>query len=170
MRDQLLTRDRLRSWGIAISATCLLCDALPESRSHLLTECAFTIEIWRSFFAHPVFNLPQSIDDRCHSPTGNGKVNSICMLLVQAITYCLWRERNARLHGSSNKPVHVLIKEINLLLRAKLFGMDRATSPLVPLLKLHKILTFTLGSNTSNSDPLPVNWDHLCLLLFVSSF
>ncbi|CAA7062307.1 unnamed protein product [Microthlaspi erraticum] len=135
MRDRLLTRDRLRSWGIAVPDNCLLCDVSPETRSHLLTDCAFTTEIWRSFFAHLVFRMPHSIDDIvlwCHSSMGNGKVNSICLLLVQTIVYCLWRERNARLHASADKPVHVLIKEINLLLTEKLFVMDRSTALRAP--------------------------------------
>ncbi|CAA7034399.1 unnamed protein product [Microthlaspi erraticum] len=83
-------------------------------------------EIWANLFAHSDFTLPSSIDQIvlwCKASTGNGKVNTICMLLVHAIVYFLWRERNARLHTLTAKSGSALIKEIRLLLRAKLrFG------------------------------------------------
>ncbi|CAA7035796.1 unnamed protein product [Microthlaspi erraticum] len=129
MRDRLSTRDRLRSWGLNVPTNCLLCNAVPETRNHLLVECAYSTEVWASFFAHSDFTLPSSIDERvlwCEAPTANGKVNSICKLLVQAIVYMVWRERNSRLHSSVLKPSHVLIREIQLILRAKLFSLDRA--------------------------------------------
>ncbi|CAA7050668.1 unnamed protein product [Microthlaspi erraticum] len=127
--SEFTTRDRLSSWGLIVPTNCLLCDAAPETRNHLLTDCAYSTEVWANFFAHSDFTLPSSIDQIvlwCKDTTGNEKVNSICMLLVQAIVYFLWRERNARLHSLSAKSASTLIKEIQLLLRAKLFGLDRA--------------------------------------------
>ncbi|CAA7028664.1 unnamed protein product [Microthlaspi erraticum] len=50
----------------------------------------------------------------------------ICKLLFQAAVYYIWRERNSRLHSSSPKTSQSLVKEIQLLMRAKLAGLDRA--------------------------------------------
>ncbi|KAL0873789.1 hypothetical protein Bca101_023494 [Brassica carinata] len=60
----------------------------------------------------------------------NAKVKTICNLLVQAIVYVLWKERNSRLHSSSRKPFLLLVKEVKKIIKAKLFGLDRATTAL----------------------------------------
>ncbi|CAA7062573.1 unnamed protein product [Microthlaspi erraticum] len=131
MRGRLVTRDRLLSWGLSVPSNCLLCNSSPETANHVLTECGFSEEIWRRLFHHHTFSLPGSLMEIvlwCRSASGNSKVNTISLLLVQAIVYCLWKERNARLHTSTAKTADVIIKEIHLLLRAKLFGLDRETS------------------------------------------
>ncbi|VVB10400.1 unnamed protein product [Arabis nemorensis] len=58
------------------------------------------------------------------------KATVICKLLLQAIVYKLWRERNTRLHTSVSKSADCLIKEDQVLMRQKLAGLDKkATSP-----------------------------------------
>ena len=47
------------------------------------------------------------------------------MLIFQAVVYCLWRERNSRLHTAVLKPAQIRIKDVQLLWRAKLAGLDR---------------------------------------------
>lgn len=129
MRDRLVTRDRLRSWGLNVPSSCLFCDAFPETKSHLLIDCSYSQGVWADFFGRSSFSLPDSIENIViwsDSPSPLRKVNIICKILIQAIVYCLWRERNSRLHTSTAKPVLVLIKEIQTLLRAKLFGLDRS--------------------------------------------
>uniref|UniRef100_A0A1J3JFX8 Reverse transcriptase zinc-binding domain-containing protein n=1 Tax=Noccaea caerulescens TaxID=107243 RepID=A0A1J3JFX8_NOCCA len=118
MRDRLVTRDRLRSWGLNVPSTCLLCDSSPETKSHLLIDCNYSKEIWAGFFRLSGFTLPASIEEIVLwsiSPSPHKKVNTICKILIQAIVYCLWRERNSRLHTSKAKPVHV-------------FSLDRSSS------------------------------------------
>ncbi|CAA7055335.1 unnamed protein product [Microthlaspi erraticum] len=132
MRDRLITRDKLRSWGLNVPQSCLLCDSQPETKNHLLFDCNYAKEVWTDFFGHHTFTLPSSIEEVVEwsdSPSRQKKVNIICKLLVQAIVYSIWRERNARLHTSMSKPVHILVKEIQLLLRTKLFGLDRSIAP-----------------------------------------
>ncbi|CAA7022639.1 unnamed protein product [Microthlaspi erraticum] len=115
MRDRLVTRDKLRSWGLNVPASCLLCDDYPESKSHLLTECIYSREIWTAFFWRSGLSPPDSIEEIVvwsDSPSSQRKVNTICKILVQAIVYCFWRERNSRLYTTHSKPPHVLSKEI----------------------------------------------------------
>ncbi|CAG7891195.1 unnamed protein product [Brassica rapa] len=52
------------------------------------------------------------------------KLKSICKLLIQAAVYFIWKERNSRLHNQTSKPAHSVVKDIYLLLRAKLFSLD----------------------------------------------
>ncbi|XP_074278158.1 uncharacterized protein LOC141601755 [Silene latifolia] len=42
MHERLLTRDRLKKMGIILDDTCILCDAAPESHSHLFFNCMFS--------------------------------------------------------------------------------------------------------------------------------
>lgn len=107
---------------------CLI--SLKEIEIQIGNYCSYSKEIWDGFFGRSAFTLPVSIEEiiqRSDSPSPHKKVNTICKLLIQAIVYCLWRERNARLHTPNVKAVHVLIKEIQLLLRAKLFSLDRSS-------------------------------------------
>ncbi|CAA7034512.1 unnamed protein product [Microthlaspi erraticum] len=122
MRDRLFTRDKLRSWGLNVPSSCLLCDAYPESKSHLLTDCIYSREIWTGFFRRSGLSPPVSLEEIVvwsDSLSPQRKVNTNCKILVQAIVYCLWRDRNSRLHSSNSKPPHVLSKEIQTILRAK---------------------------------------------------
>lgn len=49
----------------------------------------------------------------------------ISRLIRTYTVYMLWKERNTRLHKSVSRPVPVLIKEMHLLLRSKLYGLDQ---------------------------------------------
>ncbi|CAA7042276.1 unnamed protein product [Microthlaspi erraticum] len=132
MRDRLITRDKIRSWGLNVPSECLLCDSLPETKSHILMECVYSKGVWYALFQNSGFTLPISIEEvlQCaNTLPSQRKMKIICLLLVQAIVYR--RERNARLHSPNFKPIHVLVKEIQLLLRAKLFSLDRSSSLVV---------------------------------------
>lgn len=63
LRDRLLTRDQLRSWGLNVLAECLLCGSNSESRSHLLFHCDFSTEVINSFFTHIDINPPLLLED-----------------------------------------------------------------------------------------------------------
>ncbi|CAA7024778.1 unnamed protein product [Microthlaspi erraticum] len=63
LRDRLTTRDKLRSWGINVPASCLLCGSNPETRDHLFFQCNFAAGIWNSFFTHKTLSPPISFQD-----------------------------------------------------------------------------------------------------------
>lgn len=128
IRGRLSTRDRLRSWGMNVPSDCLLCASADENQSHLFLQCAYSSEVWSSFFTHPDLSPPALFEDLVvwvRSPFRIKKLGSICKIIFQAVVYGLWRERNSRLHSSSTKPAQLLVKEIQLLIRAKLAGLDR---------------------------------------------
>lgn len=57
--NRLHTRDRLRNWGLAVPASCILCNDLVESRAHLFFDCPFSSEVW-SFFTSRANLIPPS--------------------------------------------------------------------------------------------------------------
>ncbi|CAA7040906.1 unnamed protein product [Microthlaspi erraticum] len=65
LRDRLTTRDKLRSWGINVPASCLLCGSNPETRDHLFFQCNFAAVIWNSFFTHRTLSPPTF----CYGPS-----------------------------------------------------------------------------------------------------
>ena len=129
--NRLPTKDRLQQWGMNVSPSCLLCNASDENRDHIFFACPYSQEVWTEFFSAPAFSPPadfEGIISWLPSAAGNSKVKDICYLLVQAILYVLWKERNLRLHTSTSKPSHILVKEVKVLIKAKLFGLDRTRS------------------------------------------
>lgn len=128
VRDRLPTRDRLRSWGMSVPSACLLCGVADESRDHIYLSCSYFKSVWDSFFHQGNFNPSYSFDSVIrwiHHSTPPGKLRTICKLLAQAVFYTIWNERNKRLHTSVSRPFHLLTKEIQTVMKAKLFGMDQ---------------------------------------------
>ncbi|CAA7031764.1 unnamed protein product [Microthlaspi erraticum] len=129
VQNRLVTRDRMRSWGLRVPEECLLCGSSIESRDHLFFRCTYSQTVWNSFFSHgsliPPTDLDGTISWVCAS-FNSPNLKTICKLIAQAVVYFLWSERNVRLHSPSSKTSHTLTKEINLTLRAKLAGLDRA--------------------------------------------
>lgn len=128
MWDRLSTRDKLRSWGLDVPATCLLCGTGYESRDHLFFQCSFASGVWHSFFTHRNLSPPVTLENIVawvQVSSFTQKVKIICTLILQAVIYVIWKERNSRLHSPVVKSQLTLVKEIQILMRAKLFGMDR---------------------------------------------
>lgn len=149
--NRLPTRNRLRQWSPETSPTCLLCDSSDENRDHLFLGCPYSQDVWNHFFRHSNFNLPvdfEAIFQWLPSSSTNLKVRTICNLLVQAIVYALWKERNLRLHTSSSRHSLLLVKEVKVILKAKLFGLDRSPP------------RRSLQQSTSSSDTYLHEWFH----------
>lgn len=126
--NRLPTRDRLCQWGLNVPSSCLLCGNADENRDHIFFRCPFSQEVWVSFFNTTSFTPPTDFEATVGwlpTSSSNAKVKSICTLLVQAVLYVLWKERNLRLHTSTNRPSQLLAKEIKVLVKAKLIGLDR---------------------------------------------
>ncbi|CAA7058013.1 unnamed protein product [Microthlaspi erraticum] len=128
VQNRLFTRDRLCSWGLSVPDICLLCNSAAESRDHLFFVCPYSDVVWRDFFNHHSLSPPVSFTDIISwvsAPFSSSGVKIICSLIFQAVVYFIWMERNLRLHSTSTKSSHTLVKEIKLLLRAKLAALDR---------------------------------------------
>lgn len=126
--NRLHTRDRLSRWGLTVPTNCILCNLQEESRDHLFFECEFSSEIWTFFTMRTNLNPPPRFMDCLlwlQTASRDKHVSLIIKLLFQASIYSIWQERNARIHSSISKPAAVLIKEIQLTLRARLDPLSR---------------------------------------------
>lgn len=128
MRDMLVTKDKLLSWGLQVHPDCVLCIGLQENRTHLFLFCTFSTHLLRALFSHHSFHPPPNLVDSftwAQRATFTKRVKTICYIVLQAIVYELWKERNTRLHNAPQRTVTVIRKEIQLLMKRKLYSMDR---------------------------------------------
>ncbi|CAA7055588.1 unnamed protein product [Microthlaspi erraticum] len=142
VQNRLATRDRLRSWGLVVPQDCLLCGSGVESRDLLFFTCPYSSSVWNSLMSHNSLSPPSTFSDLVtwvRSSFATVKLRTICQLILQAVVYFVWVERNARLHTPSPKASHTLVKEIQLLLRAKLSGLDRSENSLSDSLSLSSV-------------------------------
>ncbi|WZZ52774.1 hypothetical protein YC2023_052881 [Brassica napus] len=80
------------------------------------------------FFSQSSLSPPSvfpDVVDWVRTVTSSKKVKAIIKLIFQACIYFLWLERNSRLHSAMLKPSHVIQREIQLQIRARLLGLDR---------------------------------------------
>ncbi|CAA7018782.1 unnamed protein product [Microthlaspi erraticum] len=131
---RLPTRDRLIGWGMTVPDLCPLCLAAAESHSHLFFSCTFSEALWQAFATPmcgqiapsnladiiPLFQLPL-ISSRSQV--------QVCMkLLLQVVSYSLWRERNARIFTAISTPLHALKRMVDRTLRDRLLSFPATDS------------------------------------------
>ncbi|KAL1206221.1 hypothetical protein V5N11_018269 [Cardamine amara subsp. amara] len=119
--------------GIQVPSSCLLCAIGTECMDHLFFQCEYAKEVWEFFFATTSFAPPLDFTNALlwsKAPSPNDKLSVICKLIFHASVYEIWKQRNARLFGSSPpKSATQSIKEIQTIIRCKLAGLDcEATS------------------------------------------
>lgn len=104
LQDRIPTRDRLISWGLQVSPSCLLCNAANESRDHLFQDCSFSFNLWtqlaRKLRLSPLRNWDATLGQMIALPKGKPPT-LLSYLAWQAMIYWLWNERNARLHSNT---------------------------------------------------------------------
>lgn len=124
LKERLLARDRLRSWGLLVPADCLLCGHAAKTTKHLFFDCQFSISVWNALLAFP-FSLEDIVPWLTSCPVRK-KIKAILKLVFQAGVYFIWRERNIPLHAGTHEPITQIVKEIQLHVRGKLLGLDRS--------------------------------------------
>lgn len=128
LKGRMLTRDRLRLWGLVVPEECLLCGRAVETSIHLFFECQFSHSVWRILLSKLRLHLPTQLEEIVLWLTSvplRKEIKSILKLVFQAAVYFIWKERNSRLHSGLNKPTWLIVKEIHLQIRAKLLALDR---------------------------------------------
>jgi hypothetical protein len=111
MKERLITRDRLLSWGYKGDVKCLFCRNQLESCAHLFFECSFSYIIWKFCMARcRVANPPTVWEDILQlgcSNWGSKPLKAIiCRLVLGSAVYNIWCIRNELKHAS-----HLITKE-----------------------------------------------------------
>jgi hypothetical protein len=103
LHRRLWIADRWRRHGLQPAATCVLCDQADETTDHLLCSCVFSREVWARLL------LPIGLDTL--TPCQNSSLIGWWLparvalprtfrksfdSLVLLVSWCIWKERNAR--------------------------------------------------------------------------
>ena len=123
LQDRIPTRDRLISWGLQVSPSCLLCNTANESRDHLFQDCSFSFNLWtqlaRKLRLSPLRNWDATLGQMIALPKGKPPT-LLSYLAWQAMIYWLWNERNARLHSNTFRSVDTIYTTIYRQLKNKI--------------------------------------------------
>nr|XP_043611868.1 uncharacterized protein LOC122583539 [Erigeron canadensis] len=151
-KRKLKTHDKMKVWD-AGSATnlnllcCSLCKKGPDSHDHLFFECSYSLQVWYSIrhlanMQHiserwddiTAWLIPISTSKSGYSVTGR--------LLVAALAYYIWQERNNRMFTNLERTPGQLKEAVESTVRLKLasmkFKQSQKTLRLLELWKLPK--------------------------------
>lgn len=129
IRKRLLTQDRLKSWQVHAPVVCSFCESVPDSVPHLLFECAFCSHILLKFQRRGYLLCFQgSWESFIHNSAVNWRGKSLHILInklvLAAVVFHIWQERNRRLFHQKRKQVQQVIADIIDDVQRKLQGIQ----------------------------------------------
>lgn len=144
MGQKLKTQDKLREWDINphITHLCPLCSLHEESHPHLFFECSYSFRVWESVRNRALMDrIPRvwsMIIDELR-PLSKKKVgwNIIGKLLLGAVAYFVWQERNLRLLKKRSRSRELLSRIIVDTVRLRVSSI-RFKDPQKAMLVLHR--------------------------------
>ncbi|KAG7585320.1 Reverse transcriptase domain [Arabidopsis thaliana x Arabidopsis arenosa] len=114
VKDRLSTGQRMRRWGQI--QFCPLCGERDETRDHIFFACPYVFAIW-STLCTPLLRRHTTPDwhdtVRAILAKQSPRIDIILVRMVfQTTIYFVWRERNGRIHNSSQQHYRNLTKQI----------------------------------------------------------
>lgn len=133
LQGRLPTKDRLRGWGLNVTADCVLCSAGTETHDHLFFKCAYSSAVWEAFAARVWPSPPSGIvpisnwilQVRSQLPS---LATIVIKLIFQAACYLIWRERNARIFSNVSSSVTATQAALDRSLRDRLLSLPGSSS------------------------------------------
>ncbi|XP_022032620.1 uncharacterized protein LOC110933722 [Helianthus annuus] len=157
-RRKLAMQDRIQMWNNAASnmnlMSYLLCNRGLESHEHLFFECPYSSKIWCSLRAKVDMSQTDGKWDDVLAwliLNANSKLAIwvIRKLVVAAIAYYVWQERNARFFNNQLRPPEKLEEQITETVRLKLHSFKFKSNEWVTrLLKIWKISSLDEADTT----------------------
>lgn len=140
--SRLPTHDRLRSWGLDVPTSCVLCTGNSESHWHMFFECDFAVPIWSRFSGRYLINPPSSLAFvldllQHHNFSSSPPASIILKLLLQVVTYNIWRERNHRIFRDSASSDAAFFSSVDRAMRDRLLSLSRPIVRSPSLLELY---------------------------------
>ncbi|XP_023636105.1 uncharacterized protein LOC111830004 [Capsella rubella] len=119
--DRLPTKCRLASWGMQVSTHCCLCSSSSETRAHLFIDCTYTKVIWSFIFSKlQITNLRLSSWNELMKWAASRSTScpqTLRLLIVHALVYTVWRQRNNLIHNQITIPPATIYKDIDRQIR-----------------------------------------------------
>ncbi|XP_021999247.1 uncharacterized protein LOC110896117 [Helianthus annuus] len=133
VRRKLLTQDKILQWNHTRCNNmnmmcCLLCHGNVDSHAHLFFECKLSMQVWEMVRSKAgMENVDSTWGDifewlGLHSRSKSA-THMVSRLLVAALAYTIWQERNNRLFRNQTRPPDVLCQAVLESVRYKLMGL-----------------------------------------------
>lgn len=126
--NRCATRDRIINQGIPSDPSCLLCNSLRETRSHLYFDCSFSWLVLENLASRCNLVSTRDWNGVLFSLQNYAILNHSEKLLLitwQATIYLIWTERNLRYHTNSCKSTDSIILEVNRLICDRIASFRR---------------------------------------------
>lgn len=141
MRRRLKTHDKMRQWDVGNDVDlnllrCSLCKTQPDSHNNLFFECSYASQVWfRVLQVAEIQFVSSKWDDIMAwllpiSDQDNVLI-IVAHLVLAAVSYFVWQERNNRVHGKSERNPEQLSKVIVEMVRLKLASIQFKKNALV---------------------------------------
>ena len=134
MRKRLKTHDRMRQWDVGNDVDlnllrCSLCKTQPDSHNHLFFECSYASQVWfRVLQVAEIQFVSNKWDEimACLQPITEqyNVLIIVARLVLAAVSYFVWQERNYRVHGKGERNPELLSKVIVEMVRLKLASIQ----------------------------------------------
>lgn len=136
MHKRLKTQDRLQVWDGVLDVSklrCFLCNQVLELYNHLFFVCCFAKQVWKHllYFAKldKVTYVWDELIEQLRTQSHRNTIWSIIRrILLGAVVYHLWRERNRRLHKKINHYAQDIARDIVEETRLKLSSIKTKPS------------------------------------------
>lgn len=125
VQNRLATGDRMRQWGV--TQGCVFCGERDESRDHLFFACPFSYTVWDGL-ARPLLRARINPDWQLTlTQLQRFPVQRLDLILVkllfQLVVYSLWRDRNARRHGTAFSSTDQMMRAIDKMMRNRIVSL-----------------------------------------------
>ncbi|KAL3514106.1 hypothetical protein ACH5RR_026823 [Cinchona calisaya] len=116
-KRRLMTKDRMKAWGIQVNTMCVLCRQQEESMEHHFLECSITSRIWQKIqklclvyrWSYPYSAELSWIFRHVHRTKF---AVELCYLALSISMYCGRRRRNEVIFQGKNINVVEIVQQI----------------------------------------------------------
>ncbi|XP_071726052.1 uncharacterized protein [Rutidosis leptorrhynchoides] len=136
VQKRLVTQDKLMKWYPPLSFKCVLCDQCNDSHEHLFFGCEYAKKVWDSLKHRLLFkglpgDLNMMVNILSDYPYTKHIWNVIIRVVLVAVVYYVWQERNWRIFKAKNRSVDELVKIIVQHVQLKMLTLNVKKSPAV---------------------------------------
>ncbi|PWA80038.1 hypothetical protein CTI12_AA080440 [Artemisia annua] len=193
INKRLNTQDKVAVWIKVDLLKCPLCSSVMDNHDHLFFDCDFSVKVWNHFkrlmrFEDAPNNLFSVIDILSSRTMGKSIWNIIQRLVLSAVVYHLWIERNNRIFQNKSRSFDDLCSIIREVVRLRLLSLkikgsknsidaakiwDFQVQVMVCLLLLGDFSYILMGSGISDiimvllsSNPFDKAFLHYCITFY----
>lgn len=122
LRQRLLTKEKMLSFGIRTDPNCVLCNNHVETTAHLFSSCQFTLAILRASPVPISLSWDLWLQGNFFQNRPSNLMKHVGYLYFSVVIYLVWQERNNRIHQNGRaKQNNELIESTKRMMREKLF-------------------------------------------------